>query len=304
MEKRAVLIKTNLKNGILCRSTVYLTALAALLLSALSACGAINAQGGTLKVGHGGGYLSAVMYAAEHGADVRQFCSSPDIAYALISGALDAGFVESERLAALSRLKGFETLAVVGKVTYPYGATLVLRKGLNARLTELDGFIIAASEPDCVLKEAFADDALRLNADLSGVRYKYMPFDAMLPALEAGTVDAAIIKGTYAVLALDEGHSILYQNWEVEPGDECCPAIIDQAALILLARRGKLDAVKPFVNALVHAQGLPPDDLRRAVESGAGIPFDVLSGQPVPEFSVAGDELIEIFIEAASEDEE
>ena len=167
----------------------------------LNACAANEAQSSLLAIGHGGGYLSAAMYAADYEADVQQFRSSSDIAYALLSGALDAGFVEADKLAALAELDGFERLTIVGKVTYPYGATLVLRKGLNVRLQELDGLVIAASSPECVLLDEFVVDAGRLGAELSDVKFIYMAFEAMLPALESGVVDAAIIKGSFAVIA-------------------------------------------------------------------------------------------------------
>jgi len=270
----------------------------------LTACGTNNAQKNLLKVGHGGGYLSAALYAAkdESAIDIQQFHSTSDIAYALLSGTLDAGFVEAGRLAALAALDGFDRLTVIGKVTYPYGATLVLRKGLNVRLHELGGLTVAASEPGCKLLEEFAADTERLGADISGVKYEYMAFDAMLPALEAGVADGAVIRGSYAVVALQEGHSILYQNWDVEPGDECCPAIIDQAVLVMLARRDRLEAAQSLADAMTSAQGrLSPDELRRAVADNTVIPFEVLQGQPVPEFSFADDELAEIFIESANE---
>jgi len=263
-------------------------------------------QNNTLKIGHGGGYLSAALYAAQEKlgkkVDIRQFNSLSDVAYSLLLGALDAGFVGVDKLAALSELDGFEQLTVVGKVTYPYGATLVLRKGLNIHLQELNGLTVAVSSPHCVLLEEFIKDAERLNANISNIKYEYMPFDAMIPALTAKTVDAAIIRGTYAVIALQDGHSILYQNWEVVPGDECCPAIVDQAALVLLARRNKLEAVKPFIDELLFSQKLSPDQLRQAVANNTVIPFNILQGQPVPEFSLANDELIEIFVKAANED--
>jgi ABC-type amino acid transport substrate-binding protein len=268
-------------------------------------CGKGDGRDGMLKVGHGGGYLSAVLYAAQGTlggkADIRQFGSLSDVAYSLLHGELDAGFVEVDKLSALSELPGFERLAVVGKVTYPYGATLVLRKGLNARLQDLNGLTVALSSPHCVLQKEFVKDAERLKADISGIKYEYMPFDAMVPALEAKAVDAAIIRGVYSIVALQDGHSVLYQNWEVKPGDECCPAIIDQAALVLLARRDKSDAVKPLLDALLSAQKLPPDSLRRAVADNTVIPFKILEGQPVPEFSLADDGLTEIFVESAKE---
>ena len=285
-----------MKNGI---------ALFILLSLNFTGCGGKGARD-TLRVGHGGGYLSAALYAAQDSlthVDIQEFNSTSDIGYALLLGRLDAGFVESERIAALAAMDGFDKLAVVGKVTYPYGATLVLRKGLNVRLNELGGLTVAASEPECVLRQKFDEDAKRLGADISGLKDEYMVFHAMLPALEAGVVDAAIIKGSYSIAALQAGHSILYQNWEVEPGDECCPAIIAQASLVLLARRDKLDAANQFVNALEAAQKLPPDTLRRAVAKNTILPFDMLLGQPVPEFSAADDELIKLFVEAESHHE-
>jgi ABC-type nitrate/sulfonate/bicarbonate transport system substrate-binding protein len=282
------------------RQSSLILALLCSLALAFSACGKKDAQ---IRIGHGGGYLSAALYAAQDSfsADIQNFRSSSDTAYALLSGTLDAGFVEAEKLAAFAALSGFDKLTVAGKVTYPYGATLILRKGLNLRLHELGELTIAASAPECKLLKAFADDAKRLGADISRVKYKYMAFDAMIPALEAGVVDAAIIRGSYSVIALQEGHSILYQDWDVKPGDECCPAIIDQAILILLARREKLDAIKPITDALLSAQKLSPDELRHAVADNTVIPFEVLQGQPVPEFSLADDTLVEIFVEAAKE---
>jgi len=283
-----------------------LLVLALLLPLLFASCEKKNVQNNVLKIGHGGGYLSAALYAAEdklgNKIDIQQFNSLSDVAYSLLLGVLDAGFVGVDKLAAFSELDGFERLTVVGKVTYPYGATLVLRKGLNLRLQELNGLTVAVSSPNCVLLEEFAKDAKRLNANISNIKYEYMPFDAMIPALEAKAVDAAIIRGTYSVIALQDGHSILYQNWDVVPGDECCPAIVDQAALVLLARRDKLDAVKPLIDELLFSQKLAPEQLRHFVAENTVIPFNILQGQPVPEFSLANDELVEIFAKAAKED--
>jgi len=289
------------------KKRLYILTVLLLLVAVFSTCEKKDTKN-TLKIGHSGGYLSAALYAAQENlstsTDIQQFYSTSDIAYALILGRLDAGFVEAEKLAAFAKLDGFDQLTVVGKVTYPYGATLILRKGLDARLQELNGLTVAASEPGCVLLEKFAEDAKRLGADISNVKYEYMVFHAMLPALESGAVDAAIIKGSYSVAALQAGHSILYQNWDVEPGDECCPAIISQAALVLLARRDKLNAVKPLVDALVFAQKSPPDRLRHAVAERTVVPFETLRGQPVPEFSPADDELLKTLLEADEEHHE
>jgi len=277
----------------------------ALLLSPALVFNACKKNDARIKIGHSGGYLFAALYAAQgdltaHSLkrpDIRQFRSTSDIAYALLSSKLDAGFVEADKLAVFAALSGFDRLTVTGKITYPYGAALILRKGLNVRLQELGGLSIAASAPGCVLLKEFTADARRLGADTSGIKYQYMAFDGMIPALEAGVVNAAIIKGSYSAVLTQKGHSILYQNWDVKPGDECCPAIIDQTILVLLANRNKLDAVKPFIETLLSAQKLSPDMLRHAVANNTAISFEILQGQPVPEFSLADDELLQIFIE-------
>ena len=273
-----------------------------------TACGKNDTR---IRIGYSDGFLSAALFTAQEEfsrsplrLNIQQFRSSSDIAYALLAGVLDTGFVEAEKLAAFAALDGFDRLAVVGKVTYPYGATMVLRKGLNVRLHELGGLSIAASAPDCVLFEEFAEDAGRLGADIDGINIVYMAFDAMIPALEAGVIDAAIIRGSFTVIALHAGHSVLYQNWEVEPGDECCPAIVDQSVLVQLARRNRLELIQPLINAMVSAQQLSPDELRRAVANNTVIPFEILQGQPVPEFSLADEELTAIFIEAAEHHED
>jgi ABC-type nitrate/sulfonate/bicarbonate transport system substrate-binding protein len=261
-----------------------------------------------LRVGHGGGNLVAALYLAseredwEKGFDAAKFGSTSDIGYALLSGGLDAGFVEIEKVKSLEKLAGFENLTGMGRITFPYGATLVLRKGLNRRLGELKGVKIAVSSPECVLLKAFEKDAERLNADLSGVSYEVMPFDAMIPALESGVADAAVIKGAAAVIALRQGHSILYQNWDVQPGDECCPAIVDQAVQVLLVRKERGAEGAALADRLLLAETEGPDALRLAVARKTAIPFELLEGQPVPEFDRADDSLVALLTEFLDED--
>jgi hypothetical protein len=197
---------------------------------------------------------------------------------------------------------GFEELTALGRVTFPYGATLVLRKGLNLRLGELGGTKIAVSSPECVLFEAFRDDADRLKADLTGVDYAVMPFDTMIPALEAGEADSAVIKGASAVVALSQGHSILYQNWDVQPGDECCPAIVDQAVQVLLVRKDTGERAGALAKRLLRAESDGPEELRGAVARHTTIPLSLLEGQPVPEFNRADDSLVAILAEFLDEE--
>jgi ABC-type nitrate/sulfonate/bicarbonate transport system substrate-binding protein len=172
---------------------------------------------------------------------------------------------------------------------------------LNNRLDELSGFKIAVSAPKCVLLEAFSKDAKRLNADISGVKYSVMPFGVMVAALESGEVDAALLKGFYSVTALWRGHSILYQDWEVVPGDECCPAIIDQAVYVLLAKQEKLEGARELAERLLMAQKAGADALRRAIAANTAIPLAVLEKQPVPEFVASGEQELALFVEFAGE---
>lgn len=260
-------------------------------------------QSKVLHIGYSGGNLMASLYLAEDTTDFsRHFAgkrmeSSTTVAYALLAGDLDMAFVEAEKLEALSELEGFEKLTAVGKVTYPYGATLILRKGLNLRLHELEGINIAISSPKCELLVAFQEDAHRLGAKLTDISYTILDFDSMLPALEAGEVDAILIKGFYSVAALQQGHSILYQNWEMVAGDECCPAIIDQVALVLLVHQEDAREATMLVDFLLEAQEVEEDLLRKAIANKTNIPYDILTSQPVAEFSTADDEVIQIFVE-------
>ncbi|AHF92376.1 hypothetical protein OPIT5_21105 [Opitutaceae bacterium TAV5] len=224
-----------------------------------------------LAVGHTGNPLLAPLYATADRAEenglalaLRRFGTGGDVGYALLAGEIDAGFVEPDRALALLRLPEAARLQPAGVMNFPYGATLVLRKNLDKRLDELGDARIAAAGPHCALLHRFRTDAGRLGADLSNHRLRFMPFDAMLPALESRTVDAILVKGAYAGLAVRQGHTILYQNWDVQAGDACCPAIVSQAEYILVVRADAEKRTAALVNALAAADRLPPADLRRA----------------------------------------
>ncbi|MDR1874197.1 MAG: hypothetical protein LBQ90_04180 [Synergistaceae bacterium] len=259
------------------------------------------------RIGHSGGNLVAALYLASEGEgwegfDAVKFNSTADIGYALLSGGLDAGFVEIEKIRSLEKLSGFENLTGMGRITFPYGATLVLRRGLNLRLGELKGIRIAVSSPRCVLLGALLKDAERLRADLSDVSYEVMPFDAMIPALESKTVDAAVIKGAFAVAAIHQGHSVLYQNWDVQPGDECCPAIVDQAVQVLLVRKEQSGKGEALTNLLLLAETEGPDALRRATARRTALSLEALDRQPVPAFDRADDSLVALLTEFLDDD--
>jgi ABC-type nitrate/sulfonate/bicarbonate transport system substrate-binding protein len=273
----------------------------------LCATGPSEAAGRVL-IGHTGGNQVAALYRASESPswdeefEALKFGSSADVGYALLSGSIDAGFVDIVKVRNMREFPGFERLTALGRVTFPYGATLVLRRGLNLRLGELKGTRIAISSPECVLFEAFREDADRLKADITGVEYVVMPFDTMIPALEAGEADAAVIKGAAAVAALSQGHTILYQNWDVQPGDECCPAIVDQAVQVLLVRRDLGKRAEVLAELLLRAESEGPEELRGAVARHTTITPDLLEGQPVPEFNRADDSLLAVLAEFLDED--
>lgn len=289
---------------------ILLTFLSLFLIAAATGCSFSQQEGNSnlLSVGHSGGNLTAALYIAQDNErfnesyKTERFQDNSTIGYGLLSGQLDVGFVDAEKLKALSQLEGFENLKAVGKITYPYGSTLILRKDLNRKITDLKGLNIAVSSANCKLLQAFKDDAKRLGADLSGINYTTLEFDAMLPALEAGKVDGVIIKGFYSVIALKEGHKILYQNWDVTPGDACCPAIVDQAAMIMVTVESKYEEAKALATLLEEAQQKGEDNLRLAIADHTTIPYDILKGQPVPTFLVADDEIIKAFLEAEDHD--
>ncbi|QEM68752.1 hypothetical protein FO488_11700 [Geobacter sp. FeAm09] len=251
-----------------------------------------------LRIGYGDSPLLGPLYAADerqagrtHAWQAVPIGSGGDIGYSLISGTIDAGFVETAKAVKLLKAPGGETLKVAGAVQFPYGATLVIRKDLSIRLGDLAGRTIAAQEPDCKLLHQFRKDARRLGVDVDRIRTRFMSFDEMVPALEAGKVDAVLVKGSYAVLAEHLGHKVLYQNWDIKAGDECCPAALAQSDYFLVVRGGAVEAFKPVVQSLLAASALPPAELRQAVGKRLGYAREDLERLPTASFVAVGDDL-------------
>jgi ABC-type nitrate/sulfonate/bicarbonate transport system substrate-binding protein len=220
------------------------------------------------------------------------FGSGGDIGYALISGKLDAGFIETEKALQLIKAPGGEQLKIAGAIVFPYGATLVIRKDLQVRLADLGGKHLAALEADCIINHQFNKDAKRHGLDPKSLKYSYMPFADMLPALEAKAIDGALVKGAYGVLAELAGHKILYQNWELKAGsDDCCPPAIAQTELLLVVREQAINLIKPLLTALDAANTLPPATIRATVSKNLGYPTAALEQYPLPTFTVVSNEL-------------
>lgn len=224
--------------------------------------------------------------------EFRSFGSGGDVGYALIAGEVDAGFVETEKALQLLKAPGGEKLKIAGAIEFPYGATLVVRKDLQLRLADLAGRHLAALEPDCIITHQFKKDARRHGLNPRKIRYSYMPFAEMLPALEAKAIDGVLVKGAYGVLAELAGHKILYQNWEIKAGaDDCCPPSIAQTELFLVIRPEKTEQVKPLIAALSATNTLPAAEVRGAVSRKLGYPSEALALYPLPTFATVSEAL-------------
>lgn len=250
------------------------------------------------RIGYSPNPLLAPLYAAqskEKAWELTRFATSGDIGYSLISGEIDAGFVETEKALQLIKAPGGEKLKVAGAIQFPYGATLVVRKDLKVRLSDLTGRKIAALEADCILNHQFNKDATRHGLDTKSLKYNYMPFADMLPALEAKAIDGALVKGAHAVLAELQGHKIIYQNWDIKAGaDDCCPPSIAQTEYFLLLREQSVERVKPLIKALTVASELPPSQLRQAITAQLGYPAAALEQYPTASFAVVSPEQIKL----------
>jgi ABC-type nitrate/sulfonate/bicarbonate transport system substrate-binding protein len=246
------------------------------------------------RVGYSPNPLLGPLYAAQAQGkawELTKFASSGDIGYSLISGEIDAGFVETEKALKLIKAPGGEKLKVAGAIQFPYGATLVVRKDLKLRLGDLAGKRIAALEADCILNHQFNTDAKRHGLDTKTLKYSYMPFADMLPALEAKAIDGVLVKGAHAVLAELQGHKIIYQNWDIKAGaDDCCPPSIAQTEYFLLVREQASERMKPLIAALVTASDLPPTQLRQAISRLLGYPQAALEQYPTASFAVVTEE--------------
>jgi ABC-type nitrate/sulfonate/bicarbonate transport system substrate-binding protein len=246
------------------------------------------------RIGYSPNPLLGPLYAAQikyKEWELTKFGTSGDIGYSLIAGEIDAGFVETEKALKLIKAPGGEKLKVVGSIQFPYGATLVVRKDLKLRLSDLAGKRIAALEADCILNHQFNTDAKRHGLDTKTLHYSYMPFADMLPALEAKAIDGVLVKGAHAVLAELQRHKIIYQNWDIKAGaDDCCPPSIAQTEYFLLVREQVVERVKPLIAALAAASDLPPTQLRQAISRQLGYPQAALEQYPTASFAVVTEE--------------
>lgn len=251
----------------------------------LFGCGRQRESAG-LRLGYNPGPLAAVVYHAEDAFEPMPFQSPGDVGIALLAGSLDLGFVETTRAAAL--LRSSKDLEPLAAVTLPFGASVVLHKDLDLRIDELAGRRIAVMGGRCRFLHQFLADAERFGIDADAITWITLPTDQMLPALEAGELDALLTRGAHAMLAVAQGHPVIYQNWDVTGDDTCCPTTLAQVEFVLIARTAVLEdpRLEDLLAALDAANTAPADGLREVVASRTRIPLEVLTEFPVPGFEL------------------
>lgn len=259
-------------------------------------------------IGHNGSPLLAFLYAADEGDEGREaftaakFNSSADVGYALLSGTIHAGFIEPEKALELSRLSGFDNLVVLGKVTFPYGVTVITKKGSSLRLQDINGHHIGVPSDNPALLKEFTTAVSKYPVQLKQVNYQFLPSDAIIPALDAGKIHGAIVKGSKSVIAISDGHNILFQKWDMEPGNECCPPVIDQLEFVLLAQKKEQTRNRALVEILTGSAALNPSVLRAALSRAEHVPETLFADLPLASFELADNQLLSLFSQHSGTD--
>lgn len=273
---------------------IVLTVAAVLMLGTLIAAGYISSSPDHIpRIGYTGSPMLSAIYTAQDtgafekpgfSAAVREFDSTNEIGFALIGGRLDAGFVRSDDALHLLTADTSNQLRIAGAVTFPYGASLVVRKDLNLRINDLEGKTLAIEDEDCALVKQFRHDAARYGVNTSNITYVYLSFDDMLPALEAGTVDGAVLTTNLALIAESKGHKTLYQNWEIKEKDECCPTYLQNIQYFLIVRGVDRDGVENILRVFEVQNRVSGNDRIASVTRHSGFPETLLSRYPAATF--------------------
>lgn len=274
--------------------------IATLILSAAAVRGLDTVRNAAIQLGHSGGPLLAPLYVAvdqgffsEQGLDieVQRFGSAAEVGYALLAGRIDAALLEPSPSFRLLNEHDWADIRVAGVITFPHGATVVVREDLDLRLTDLKGRTVAAGSRYCRLLQQFRHDAARAGVNVEEINFVYLDFALMLPALEAGRVDAIVTRSSLALLAQEAGHQVLYQNWDVEPGDACCPLYLAQVEYFLLVRGMEISDVAGLDAAFRRASDQPMGRVRQIIIEATGFPVAMPSTFPVAHYSAISQEL-------------
>lgn len=227
----------------------------------------------------------------------EKFSSSADVCYALLSGKVDAGFVEPSKAIVAKRFPEFINLEVVGKITYPYGGILLTKKGFDLKMQNIEGPLIAVSDENCRIFQAFKKDLQMIGKDITKINIQFMPYENMIPALESGIIDAALTKTSYGLLSEKIGLTIPYIQWDIAAGDKCCPAFIAQTEFLLIVNKKFRRNSAVLMNEMMANEKVPPESLAVATSFETGISSRQLLSLPQASFSPADLQLLELFEE-------
>lgn len=210
--------------------------------------------------------------------------STNEVGYSLLSGKIDAGFVDPQETVRLLDSDKDRKIRIAGAVNFPYGASLVIRKDHNVRLDDIEGLTIAAEEEDCALFKQFRKDAEKYGVNTSNISYVFIEFEDMLPALEAGIIDGAVTGVNQALIAESKGHKTLYQNWEVKEKDDCCAIYLQNIEYFFLVKGMSRDAVNDITQVFVSQNAIPTEDRIISISKNSGFPEGPLSKYPASDF--------------------
>lgn len=247
----------------------------------------------TIRIGYKGNPMLHLIYTAKgtdifrekgHKVEFIEFGSTHDVEYALISRKIDAGFVDPDHtIHLLEADKGFQ-LKIAGIITFPYGGSLIVRKDLKIRLNDLEGRTIAAESPFCALLNQFKADAKKYDVNVSNITFVYMETEDMLPALEAGKIDAAISKTNFALLAESQGHYTLYQNWEIKEKDDCCALYQDNLEYFFLVRTIDKEKIQALIDVFSSLDLVSDENRKKSIIQYSGFPERLIDKYPVSRF--------------------
>ncbi len=233
--------------------------------------------------------LGTFYYAIEHSKGdftKLRFRNSSDIGYSLLSGTIQAGFVEPYRVAEMQHLRGFEKLETIGGIVFPYGVSLVVRKDLQVRLSDIASLELAISDQDTKLLDIFLQDINKYDIK-SPIKESIIVLssDAIIPALESKAIDGVIVKGSHAIIAQLQGHHVLYQKWDVEAGDECCPPIVEQMVYILLVDKD-WQYKNQFKHQINSTKNIDKKEINDAISKHLNLSSPLLEEIPVASFKL------------------
>lgn len=148
-------------------------------------------------------------------AAIQPMAGGPAIAAALVSGAIDFGFLALDALAEIHR-RGIPVLAVAPGTEYIYPVTsqtaaLVLPPNSSIqKAPELNGKTIAVISLSGLAHTAVRAWIDKNGGDSSTVKFVEMPTSAMVAAIAAGRVDAAQVAEPFVGAARKAGRVLLY----------------------------------------------------------------------------------------------